>query len=117
MSTLTEVDQQIDSGRQPVASRKTTFRTTAHFVEPAVHGRQLDERPLSNVSSRLGDRLVLTVSEAANRLGVGRSLMYELIASGQVESIRIGRLRRIPLEALSEYVTRQRRKEPHPDPA
>jgi len=48
--------------------------------------------------------LVLTIEEAARRLGIGRTLMYSLVMSGEVESVRIGRLRRIPLECLSEYV-------------
>jgi len=49
-------------------------------------------------------RIVLTVEEAAQRLGVGRSLMYALVTSGAVESIRIGRLRRIPTDALTTFV-------------
>jgi excisionase family DNA binding protein len=50
------------------------------------------------------DRLLLTVQEAARRLGIGRSLMYELIASGAVRSVRVGRLRRIPSDALCSYI-------------
>jgi excisionase family DNA binding protein len=50
------------------------------------------------------DRLLLTVQEAARRLGIGRSLMYELIASGAVRSVRVGRLRRIPSDALGSYI-------------
>jgi hypothetical protein len=33
--------------------------------------------------------LVLTVEEAADRLGVGRTLMYSLVSSGAIESVRI----------------------------
>ena len=51
-------------------------------------------------------RLLLTVMEAANRLGIGRSLMYELLAAGDIPSIRIGRLRRVPRVALDDYVAR-----------
>jgi excisionase family DNA binding protein len=49
-------------------------------------------------------RLVLTIEEAAERLGIGRTLMYALVSDGEVESVRIGRLRRIPADALVEYV-------------
>ena len=42
------------------------------------------------------DRLLLRIEEAANRLGIGRSLMYRLVLSGQVQSVPLGRLRRIP---------------------
>jgi excisionase family DNA binding protein len=53
-------------------------------------------------------RLVLTIGQAARRLGIGRTLMYSLVMSGEVESVTIGRLRRIPVECLTEYVTKLR---------
>jgi excisionase family DNA binding protein len=58
-------------------------------------------------------RLVLTIDEAAERLGIGRTLMAALVRSGDVESVRIGRLRRIPADALVEYVRSLRRHNPH----
>jgi excisionase family DNA binding protein len=48
--------------------------------------------------------LVFTVEEAADRLGVGRTVMYALVSSGAVESVRIGRLRRIPADALVTFL-------------
>lgn len=48
--------------------------------------------------------LVLTVEEAAQRLGVGRTVMYALVSSGAVESVRIGRLRRVPADALVTFL-------------
>jgi excisionase family DNA binding protein len=54
------------------------------------------------------DKLLLRIEEAAKRLGIGRSLMYRLVLSGQVQSVPLGRLRRIPAEALREYVERLR---------
>ncbi|MGQ0630473.1 MAG: excisionase family DNA-binding protein [Sporichthyaceae bacterium] len=50
-------------------------------------------------------RMLLTVEEAAQAIGVGRSLMYELIATGAVRTVRVGRLRRIRPEDLRDYVT------------
>ncbi len=50
--------------------------------------------------------LVLTIEQAAKRLGIGRTLMYALVTSGEVESVTIGRLRRIPARCLTEYVNR-----------
>ena len=54
-------------------------------------------------------RLLLTIDEAADRLGIGRTLMYALVTGGEVESVQIGRLRRVPVEALSDFVARLRR--------
>ncbi len=58
--------------------------------------------PLRSATSSLP--LVLTVEEAAQRLGVGRTVMYALVSSGAVESVRIGRLRRVPADALVTFV-------------
>lgn len=53
-------------------------------------------------------RLLLRVEEAADRLGIGRTLMYELVSRGDVESVPVGRLRRIPAGCLDEYAARLR---------
>lgn len=53
-------------------------------------------------------RLLLRVEEAAEVLGIGRSLMFHLVVSKEVESVTVGRLRRIPSECLAEYVARRR---------
>ena len=52
--------------------------------------------------------LVLTIEQAALRLGIGRTLMYALVTSGEIESVTIGRLRRIPSDCITEYVDRLR---------
>jgi excisionase family DNA binding protein len=52
------------------------------------------------------ERVLLTVEEAAERLGIGRTLTYKLISSGEIESIRIGRLRRVPTAAIHDYARR-----------
>lgn len=48
--------------------------------------------------------VLLTVDEAADRLRIGRSKMYQLLAAGQITSIHVGRLRRIEPQALLDYV-------------
>jgi excisionase family DNA binding protein len=50
------------------------------------------------------DGLLLTVEEAAKCLRLGRTLVYRLISSGELESVKVGRLRRVPAECLPEYV-------------
>jgi len=52
--------------------------------------------------------VLLTVEQAARRLGVGRSTMYGLLARGEIESIQIGHLRRIPVDALGTFVDQRR---------
>ncbi|WP_433267235.1 helix-turn-helix domain-containing protein [Actinosynnema sp. CS-041913] len=49
------------------------------------------------------NRVLLTTEEAAERLGVGRTTMYRLIGDGEIESVQIGRLRRIHVSAVDTY--------------
>lgn len=50
------------------------------------------------------ERLMVTVEEAAECLGVGRSTVYDLMRMGHLGSVKIGRSRRIPIEALHAYI-------------
>lgn len=46
--------------------------------------------------------------DAARLLQVSRSELYLMLASGEIESVKIGKLRRVPHEALVAYVARLR---------
>ena len=48
----------------------------------------------------------LTAEEAADCLKVGRCKVYDLIRTGELESIKIGRLRRIPVDAVREFASK-----------
>lgn len=51
--------------------------------------------------------MLLSVEQAAEQLGIGRSLACRLVAEGEIRSIKVGRLRRVPVIALAEYVERK----------
>jgi excisionase family DNA binding protein len=51
-------------------------------------------------------KLLLTVPEAAEALGLGRSVVYELLVAGELDGVKIGRARRIPVRSLEKFVTR-----------
>jgi excisionase family DNA binding protein len=53
-------------------------------------------------------QLLLKVEEAAIRLGLGRTIVWGLVSTGELESVTIGRSRRVPVEALDAYVERLR---------
>jgi len=55
-----------------------------------------------------GEKLLCSPEEAAELLGVGRSQMFELIARREIESFKIGRLRKIPRDAITAYIERMR---------
>jgi len=48
--------------------------------------------------------LLLNVDEAAEALRLSRSLLYELIRSGRLRTVKAGRRRLVPVSALGEYV-------------
>ena len=49
--------------------------------------------------------LTLRVEELMPILGIGRNTAYELVRSGQIRSIKVGKQIRIPKEALREYLS------------
>lgn len=53
------------------------------------------------------EKLLVSVwPEAAEVLGVGRSTAFDLVASGQLASVRVGRRRLVPVSALREFAER-----------
>ena len=87
------------------------------LVPPQRRGteRPTGQRQVVDITLRTSDRMLLSVEEAADRLGVGRTTMWMLIRRGDIASIHVGRLRRIEPEALADYIASRR--EPTPDPA
>lgn len=51
-------------------------------------------------------RVMLTVEQAAAALSAGRTTVFALIKSGELHSLLIGRLRRIPLDEVEAYTAR-----------
>ncbi len=50
---------------------------------------------------------ILTVFDAAEALHIGKNRVYELLESGLLKGFRIGRVWKIPKEALREYILTQ----------
>lgn len=50
------------------------------------------------------NKVLLRPEEAAQMLSIGRTQLFELLRNNQLESIRIGRLRRIPVSALQRFI-------------
>lgn len=58
------------------------------------------------VSRPMPARVLLTVDEAAERLHIGKTKTYALVKTGKIESVLIGRLRRIHIDAINTYAAR-----------
>ncbi|MFH9550944.1 excisionase family DNA-binding protein [Streptomyces sp. NPDC017435] len=52
--------------------------------------------------------VLLTVEEAAYCLRVGRTTCFALIRTGELESLMVGGLRRVPADAPAAYLARRR---------
>lgn len=58
------------------------------------------------IPRHMPERVLLTVEEVAERLGIGRTTTFRLVKAGEIESVRIGRLRRIHIDAVNAYAAR-----------
>lgn len=46
------------------------------------------------------------IPSACSRLGVGRTMLFELIKNGELDSVRVGRRRLIPESAICAYIAK-----------
>jgi excisionase family DNA binding protein len=61
-------------------------------------------QPVSPQFAHHGDRLLYRPAEAAEALGISRAYLFELLATGELQSLKIGASRRIPADALQRFV-------------
>ncbi len=58
------------------------------------------------MNTATADALLLRLPEAAARLAVSRSALYEMIGRGELPVVKMGRSVRVPAEALTAFVAR-----------
>lgn len=51
-----------------------------------------------------GERLTVTVPEAAEMIGVSRAFAYEMVARGELPVVKLGRRSLVPLRALERLL-------------
>lgn len=49
-------------------------------------------------------KLLLSIPEAAAQLSLGQTVVWKLISTGQLNSVKVGRSRRVPWMALEAFV-------------
>ncbi len=52
---------------------------------------------------------MVTIDELCEMLAIGRNTAYSLLKSGEIKAFKIGRIWKIPRDAVSEYVMRSSR--------
>jgi excisionase family DNA binding protein len=65
--------------------------------------------PHSATSTGAGERRLLDIRQVAELLGCSRSYAYVLVTTGEVRSLKLGRLMRVPADAVSEFIDRKLR--------
>jgi excisionase family DNA binding protein len=64
-----------------------------------------DEPPSDQPTTRGGDHFqAYTVEQVAEMLHIGRDKIYYLLRTGQLRSIKLGKLRRITSQHLAQFV-------------
>lgn len=54
--------------------------------------------------------VTVRIREACQMTGIGRSKLYELIAGGEIEVIKVGTITLIPMAALEHFLERRRKR-------
>ena len=80
-------------------------------AKPATGETQLDlpfnGRP-KGARSNGAEPLAVRIPDAVRMTGIGRSKLYELIASGDLETVKIGRCTLVTIEALKDLLAKAR---------
>lgn len=58
-------------------------------------------------SDNSGDKMVMTVDELCETLNISQNLAYQLLKTGQIPCFKIGRVWKIPVEGVREFIRRQ----------
>jgi excisionase family DNA binding protein len=80
-----------------------SVRAVADFAVPSVVRGRPAEEPILRRGGRCSGS-ALWSGRAAAALRLSRSVLYELIRSGQLRTVKQGRRRLVPVSALAEYV-------------
>ncbi len=59
------------------------------------------------------ETLLLKIPEVMERLAVGQTKVYELMSSGELRSVKVGRSRRVPSDELERFIADLSDSRPH----
>lgn len=80
------------------------LRLISTSTEPRRRRAREVEQPVINITLQADERRVFNVVEAAAVLGISRSKLYEFIATGELRTVHIGRLCKVPVESVDEFI-------------
>jgi len=71
---------------------------------PKTFAEELAARIAASLEARQGAKLLFTIEEAAELLSIGKSSAYTLANKGEIPTVGIGSMRRVPVNLLLQYV-------------
>ena len=103
-----------DSSREALPPALSSATSVGHIPVSALQnstnvmgsGTALPSRAFGHAEVPLAERVALSVEEAGALLGISRDLAYDLVARGELPSIRLGRRLVVPRRALEEALNR-----------
>jgi excisionase family DNA binding protein len=60
-------------------------------------------RKYDQTKSAVADPLLISIRDAANRLNIGHSMMYQILASGKLKARKLGARRLIAMADLHDF--------------
>jgi len=60
-------------------------------------------------AARAPTPITVRIPEACRLTGIGRSKLYELIAAGEIEIVKVGTITLVPMTSLTTFLQRQAR--------
>jgi excisionase family DNA binding protein len=103
--------QMTDSADQLAAAIRAVVNEAAHAALRAERSTQTpspSRRPTVPPEGKQiawpSERMLFPLKEVQQRLGIGRSTVYQLLGNGQLRSVKIGRRRFVSAAALEAYV-------------
>ncbi len=71
-------------------------------------GRKQRRRRKTRSTSALAPTLLLTIDDACEQTRLGRTKIYQLIADGQIEIVKVGRRTLVPFDSLVAWLSKLR---------
>jgi excisionase family DNA binding protein len=75
--------------------------------EETIHGEEAPDRSRQQQQQEEGGLDLLSIPEACQELGMGKSWVYQRLRSGEIPSLKLGKIIKIRREDLEEYLKSQ----------
>ena len=101
-----EIDVEAEERRERVIN---AFKEVGEFLGRAVVTYLEQQSPSALLAKNAECRALLTPTDAANYLSLGRSTLYELVKKGEVARVKVGGSTRFRRSDLDRFANRRRK--------